>query len=436
MDDIICCCPCQFKLQAALAFLKDQLKTIGLSISVNKPTTIFTPNPREPLVYLGNLIAGDHLQWSSERWQKVLKFFDRLDETALHPHVAFVLLKLCGINKITYTCQNNLPSFTVPLATAVQQRLLRSLGKLLGHDVSIEDVMGPHRLAMHDFVKEVPKLFEECQRVVALLINGIPPESQLTARNLAGHESVATSGALFNPSPLALCRTGFKNDAWFFFKGSAEALSPSDFIDAVNLRIAPLRIVPTNCNCICGKILRDADDAFTHIMACARSSKHTKLHRHDDVKYAILRHLSRFGIYATDEPRFYEYADGSFCRPDIVVQGSPVICTDVTFVTPSELLGSAAEAAAQKKYEKHLAAVSKKGHVFIPFACEDGGLIGEDAVRFTELVAAAVPDWIRSLFKKQLYHAVSTAFVASCLKTLRKFNQHSVLLTQGLPLAA
>ena len=154
-----------------------------------------------------------------------------------------------------------------------------------------------------------------------------------------------------------------------------------------------------------------------HIIKCPMMHKWYDKNRHDLVKDAMRTIANRYGFTVYNEPNFYDYLDGLQNRPDLtfcIKSQRPYITTDITIVQPHEnpsveFIGRAALEAANKKIEKHAAAVHKRDHQFIPFALETTGHFDRSARELIRVLKDSLPFSCRLNFMRDMYGAVSTA---------------------------
>lgn len=191
---------------------------------------------------------------------------------------------------------------------------------------------------------------------------------------------------------------------------------------AVRIRANPLgTALPFMCGCGTGADgttrFEQSSNFIEHVLRCNKASKFMMLHRHDYVLNALFDTVRRYGINATKEPGWYEYPDGSNNRPDITFHTVPQIVTDVTIVTPDELLGAAATAARRAKIEKHYRAVRAFGHHFYAFAMEVYGHFDKEAHTLINALAKSVEEWRRRDFVRDVHHECSVALVRGMAAT-------------------
>lgn len=153
-----------------------------------------------------------------------------------------------------------------------------------------------------------------------------------------------------------------------------------------------------------------------HIVNCAALHKIYYVERHDYVKDALRHVANRYGIRTHIEPNYYAYASGQHNRPDITfcIQDRAYIATDVTVVQPSDsrdvtAIGVEAAKAAEKKVQKHSAAVHQMNHVFIPFALETTGHMDVGCYTLINQLKNTIPFDRRIDFSRDMKAAVSIA---------------------------
>ena len=95
------------------------------------------------------------------------------------------------------------------------------------------------------------------------------------------------------------------------------------------------------------------------------------------------------------------------------------VAIDFTYVTPAEVPGAAATAAAKAKKTQHKTAVNNAGHDFAAFAGEDGGHHDNECVDIVKHISTELPEWQRKDFVQEMWHAVSTAYQRELAETFR-----------------
>ena len=132
--------------------------------------------------------------------------------------------------------------------------------------------------------------------------------------------------------------------------------------------------------------------------------------RHETVVRDALIPVTRsYGYAPIMEPRFYTYANGHHCRPDITFDTSPKLAIDLTIVYPQVEAGFAAIQAADDKVKKHGVAVEAIGHVFLPFAMEISGHLEQRSRDCLRMLANQLLPVRRHRFYMEMNHAISVA---------------------------
>ena len=128
------------------------------------------------------------------------------------------------------------------------------------------------------------------------------------------------------------------------------------------------------------------------------------------VKRALAQTARAYGIETTLEPTFYVYPDTMIRkRPDITFWSHTPITTDVTIVSPTDVLGDAAAIAAKEKKDEHTVAVSRLDHLFIPFAMETYGHFDKHCFDLFNKLASHLENQLRHDFALDMRHAASSA---------------------------
>ena len=139
--------------------------------------------------------------------------------------------------------------------------------------------------------------------------------------------------------------------------------------------------------------------------------------RHDEVVRALVRAARRYDITSCLEPTSYIYAEGKKNRPDVTFFTLPRITIDVSIVFPKVRVGVAAEKKRKEKIAKHKAAVTNKGHIFVPFVMEVFGHFDQECLTLIKLLAKELPSVMQRDFTREAISDVSTALMCSVAAT-------------------
>ncbi len=121
------------------AIVQEEFATIGMVVNMGKsaalsanPSIIAIPrtNHGARFVTLGVDIS-DTANWLIQLEQKQMRYFDLLRQLEIHPHIKFVLLRICGGPRITYHCSVVDPALTLNLASNFQRRLLEEFSSTI-----------------------------------------------------------------------------------------------------------------------------------------------------------------------------------------------------------------------------------------------------------------------------------------------------------------
>ena len=164
--------------------------------------------------------------------------------------------------------------------------------------------------------------------------------------------------------------------------------------------------------CWCGASDKSDGLFAEHILTCSKVRGATLTYRHNVILSALNHALMRFGLLASVEPRFYEHPDGSAKRPDLTLFVQPPIAIDLTVsIDP--------DTAYKAKCEKHSAAVSARGHRFMPVVMSTYGEFHSSVDSFLRLAFDHLPIRTRHLAILQTKRAMSEAWLMGTAAVLR-----------------
>ena len=136
----------------------------------------------------------------------------------------------------------------------------------------------------------------------------------------------------------------------------------------------------------------------------------TRTTRHNLLRDATARCLSRHGISCKTEPRTYQYEDTSTKRrPDLVAYLDIPVVTDFSIVKPRIDIGHAAELKEKEKNDIHLFAILSQEHRFHPCVWEAFGHPGKSVNLFIDAITKQLPKYMRYPLRQALIYEMSTA---------------------------
>jgi hypothetical protein len=353
----------------------------------------------EPFDMLGACITSNYSAMDAKVTARVHKFFDALDALAVHPEIRHCILRLCGAPKLIYYAATTPPALSAAVINEFQRRMIESFAKLIGVDVDKINT---------DYIH-------------AAGAGGLPNYVKFAADIYNASREMTKTGAKF-PDQVRLTTTlpqlsspDFETDGkWSRYNNPTfhEQLPPVIYTTALALRC---NVIPRSIYngdtlvCQCTRVCKTPAAIISHAQRCERVVNAAT--RHQKLKYALVNVARCYGIGATVEPTEYFYADTIVLhRPDVKFYLTDrCIVTDVTIVSPSEIPGEAAEAAAKKKVEHHATAVASAGHTFIAFAMESTGLFDTSCDKLISTLATGVPIHLRYRFVSDMYGAAATA---------------------------
>ena len=173
---------------------------------------------------------------------------------------------------------------------------------------------------------------------------------------------------------------------------------------------------------------------IAHAIKCYACSQISYVQRHDWLKHTLTYVAMRYGITATVEPGYFNYADNTDekARPDIHftsprVEGGGVV-TDVTVVAQQD--GVPGKAAAQKainKRERHFVACKKMDCVFVPFVVESTGFFDSSCRRLARALLPMIHYAARRQFARELLGAAATSLARTRAMALRNMLTRTLL---------
>lgn len=380
----------------------------------------------EPFKVLGANITKNFAEMDEMLLGRLTRFFDSLDQLAVHPEIKHTILHMCGSPKLVYFCATTPPEHATTVVDFFEQRCTQSFCEMINVDVgdiTKERLHAENGADLPDYTKHAAKIFANSQSM-ALDGCALAPVRLTT---LASDEVADSSAeALYDSHWARYVHTNLH-----------EQMEPALYKTALAMRcdVIPreLRIQHNRTRCECGHFCEDGKAIIAHAIKCEQMSSITPATRHTMVKTALRATASKYGISCANEPNFYVYPDTNIKhRPDIAFYVSPVnVVTDITIVSPNHAPGDAAAQAAQQKIEAHTTAASHSGHEFIPFAMETTGHYDSRCFKLFNRLIANVPSSMKRNCGRDLLCATSTALAtyrASALRNaLREAARHQAL---------
>lgn len=444
-------------LLAALRILNEKFESVGIKINWGKCELVLSNEPTMEIIkaaktigielvcpgqvvrLLGVPVGKDSEQAKREFVLKKLEcmevFFKRASHHSLNAKVGYTLLRMCGVPKANFLCQNVSPTIMQMIPKLPQDDPMpkvdepKSVYQILDSQLS----MAIHRIT------GVPqdKVFVDAE-----LLNLIQPfevsgplmYAKSHINNNAPREPQTVS-QIPNPDQAYLSHVescqGCHASAWMQFDEYAE-MESQDFAYAMQIRHAH---VPADIHwCTCSAPIPHSMEGIAHLMTC-RHNTVTYNDRHEEVVSAINRYMKDRGFHTKHEPRNFQ-TDDTKKRPDLTISTSrmsPVI--DVYIVTnfcPSHRkTPNVATVIAEEKIKKHAEEVEKEGdHIFFPFVIEASGHWEGRCDQFVNELANYLAISDRPVFRRQLHMLVSTAvqrgnarILASAIARIRKSRQ-------------
>lgn len=380
---------------------------IGMQINLaksaaltNDPSVIAIPKvaPASRFIILGIDISTT-TDWINELQDKQMHYFNLLRKLNAHPHIKFILLRICAAPRITYHCSLLHPDQTHELTFNFMKQMMTEFTLLL--DPTGNTFFDPELLT-HSLGLGIPDL-----------VTFRTPLYNLTREMALQHSPDPPRLALVHNHPLSAHGENQVDAQWLFYNVD-QSLTPAQFSAALAIRLntIPPHLDITRKRCPCGHMI-SALDMYTHILTCDQSTGLTHAIRHNIVRDAFIRHCRKYAITCTAEPNIYSYEDGRKHRPDILFHlEDKGIATDITVVSPFSKPGDASSQAEKQKSLHHTTATSNMGHQFIPCAFEAFGYLGDGFIRLGKLLSRHVPVTQKREFLRDLTHLISTSLAA------------------------
>lgn len=390
-------------------------------------------NPDEPMKILGINATDSFEEFNNNITERIDRFFDSLDKIEVHPEIKHMILHFCGRPRIQYFCETTPPKFGADVVNHFQQRLKSSFGKIIGVDevelIRDEMLFNSHGGNLPDYVSHHEELYTKTTTFVELRSANRPSMEPFTV------ELISSSKDNFTSLECAHDR----HWTHFISPSKVTQLTSVQYRNALAFR---MKMIPSlfskecgddylQCHCgqlMCIKNLTKEQETemntsgqqvplLQHIIKCPKMHNMYDSNRHQLVKDAMRTIASSYGITVYNEPHFYDYLDGLHNRPDLtfcISSQRAFITTDITIVQPHEnpsveFIGRAALEAANKKIEKHAAAVHLRNHQFIPFALETTGHFDRAARELIRVLKDSLPFALRLNFMRDMYGCVSSA---------------------------
>ncbi len=348
--------------------------------------------------------------------EKYVPFFKKVSHPAIHPRVAYSILRVCGQPKFVHLAKSVPPAALTTAASNFDHMVFECFQSIFGAVPSEYEasVRSPCGAALLPFTRLAPLMYEES---VARLnnpdicpVNAIDKLKSMLEPPTTPFDKVRSTSA-----------SGNYADLWMSsFNTSCVSFAPQEYIYAMRLRCG---LPIFNCDvCTCG----DASARASHHLSCREQEGITMTTRHNLVVQAIAKTCATFGLDTQKEP-------ANLCsslRPDLIIRSGvrpPVI--DVSIVDPtcpshiakaSEVPGSSAYFCAQKKIDKYDAAITAQNCQFFPVVFEAYGHADALVLSFVEYTAKQIPPSLRPSFKRTLLVAMSSALQVGNAQLLLK----------------
>ena len=362
-------------------------------------------------VVLGANMTSHFNEFNEKQRQRNRAFFNCLRNVDLHPHLGYIIARLCGSPRLQYYASTTPPQFSRDVVTEFQRDLVQYVQGILNFEIPQQVLHERYGAGLPNYVANIEALYKFSREMALHHVDVVRP-ALVTNLSIDGNVDELTAHLRDQHSA-----------EWLFFQpaDSEDHLEPREFRIAMAMRC---RTLPSNVRnnirrgrCDCNETPEGVEGLIDHALVC-RSAPYTNTHRHTAVKYAIARVLNEFGVERNIEPNFYRYRDGHQRRPDICAHGSPPVATDIVICKREGKTGDHAAREAAVKRQSHEAAVHATGHVFIPFAAEAHGHLDNSALKFTEHVSETLKSYQQKEFRKKMTRSVATALAKSRVRAV------------------
>jgi hypothetical protein len=312
----------------------------------------------------------------------------------------------------------HVPDLTLPAASTYDNHIVAELSSLLGASINRDLIFSSFGLHFTDYVKAVPLLHRHFLDNTRDLAGGLKVDLCAGIR-AAQDATLLSSFPLLKTRFAALgCATAGTTSWLSSFVPASFCADPGDVIVLLRylLRAEPLSLHP----CYCG-ITDKGDGLFLeHILTCSRVRGAGRVYRHNNILVALDTFIRRMGLQTALEPTFYDYADGSAKRPDLVVYSGTPVCTDLTITIDPEK-------AVAEKLLKHGTAVEGRAHTFVPAAMSIYGELHASCDKFLRHAFNGQPKETRWLAVLQTKRAMSEAWLVGTAALLRSVTERQAL---------
>ena len=395
----------------------------------------------DQFVLLGGNITNVYEEYNKNQVEKQLLFFKKLHEIPLHPHIKFLLLRICGGPRLQYYTSITPPEHSAPVLKIFQDRLRAELRDILGFEPPADLLHEQWGLGMPNYVDGAAALYNET--MTKFLDNEQHDRQPAQRQHESAGKSVMMSLVANTCGPGGHRSTahlqGQQQAEWLHFAPNSPGgmLNPAEFCMAMAIRLltCPVdfadRVSNTRCTG-CNAIFQSPAEIIQHAVNCGIGGT-TYVPRHEAVVRAIVRLLRQYGFAVTLEPENFVYAGANHNRPDILVHVIPALVTDVTVVMQDGKVGVAAKRAAAEKTKKHEQAVNDAGAQFCPFALEVHGHTDACVDTFWKHLAQHLESYKRWQFLVDARHAVSTALARWRADKANEALQRAQLFASHIP---
>jgi len=444
LDDFVISCPELHKSEIAVfipRMIELLLQHCGLQVRTTKckylsasPITCLQTlnfqHHSDQISVLGAFIGTPEACVASclETTTKHEKFFSLLQDAALPPGVAFDILRVCGVPRMTHIARTMPPTTSLPSMTAFDDLIMQTLASLLHLEriplATAEQLTLPAArggLGLSKFVDIAPLAYKAS--IETFGVAPIPEDEQQTQAALTTALVARNIERIMTGPDLCLrARILSASGPASWILNSAEIRCPETWRLAMKLRLGlPSRLLPTTC--ACGASV-PAENHIDHVFSCSKIVGITPVARHNILQATIRKVLHAHGIPTVEVTGAYHRDSGK--RPDfLVITATRTISVDLTITHPltSSMLshaakhkGYSASVREAEKTRKHGPAAAEQGHVFSPWVFETLGLLGGELTKSLRLLSQQV----------QRPEAFIADFLRATSLTLQTMNAHMV----------
>jgi hypothetical protein len=399
LDDLCVAAADPQTMQEAVTWLENKLGEIGLSLNASKSFAVschvddewqlsvsgvdIPDASNECARILGSGFSPRHPELLSPwlRLRAETPFFTTLQALPLSLSARMVLLRMCGLPRMTFLCRTHEPGDLTEATKYFDGEVLAAVTCALGR---APDHRARALLQLPTRLGGLGLRPTELTASVGLACVGNKGEQQRSLRAVEAQRYSALFDTLSGLEQ-TLVLSHAHPVASRPLTDSAMRL-PDEAMRQYVLQRLLLRILPIGATCPCG-----ADASNDHVLSCGRLGSNPKLARHEAIADALQLGCSMLGFIVHREPRAFAVLNAA--RPDVyLVSDDRLAATDVTvtFAAHRGVVGArqlaAASAAVATKTAQWQRWASTMAIDFAPFVLEHSGAMPKVSIAWLRRV--------------------------------------------------